>query len=440
MKSSYLHLAVSLLLLIGASHRTFAQHTTAADCKGALAKDYYSYAENKQLLVDWLRTVDEQTYEAAKKDNSFSVLGLFTGGAFSMSDDYHQFDEKRRHYFEQEHYNRSEADAKHILSITTSDRAYSAYEACLRSVGSGAGVLVWASRATMDKIDLIVRYVNPAGHPSARLTGHVDGGKVSGVPAGLLWKNGTRWGTNTEKSVTIVPYRGESSTTVHVQDDLGNPVVEVTFQRADGEISLEYIGNNPILRTQDFRIMGPQSPSNHENKSDRCPNSRGRHDSYCQSETMVSYSTTAPRYLTNARGDCSSQACPWSGTWQQPTISADKLSASYSRVNWGREITPVLIVDIWENVGAAQCGSKTTLPAIEGQPVLFTVTKDCIPIATVKWKALDNNGSGAVHFGESSPSGQMGVVAGAPIASGDTTVVSYVLRKRTGRSSNSLTQ
>lgn len=255
----FLCIGFCVCLTFLANARLSAQHSTVADCQGALAKDYYSYAEDKQLLVDWLRTIDEQTYESAKKDNSFSLLGVFTGGLFSLGDDYHQFDEKRRKYFEQEHYNRSESDARRILSITTSDRAYSAYEACLRTIGNGAGVLVWASKQSMDRIDLIVRYVNPAGHPSARLTGHVDGGHVAGLPPGLLWRNGTRWGTNTERPVTITPTRGESSTTVHVQDDLGNPVVEVTFQRADGEIALSYVGTTPVLRVKDFRVMGPLS-------------------------------------------------------------------------------------------------------------------------------------------------------------------------------------
>lgn len=174
-----------------------------------------------------------------------------------MSDDYSQFDEKRRHYMEQQHYNRSEQDAKRIVSLTASDRAFQAYEVCLRSIGTaGAGVLVWASKAGMDHIDLIVRYVNTPGHPSARLTGHVDGGHVQGLPAGLLWRNGTRWGTSTERPVTILTTRGETTTTVHVQDDLRNPVVEVSFARADGEITLAIEGTTKVPSGEGFPRHG----------------------------------------------------------------------------------------------------------------------------------------------------------------------------------------
>jgi hypothetical protein len=370
------------------STQLLAQHSTATDCLGALSKDYYSYSDSHHLELDWLRSIDQETYESAKKDNSFSLLGMFSGGVFDLKDNYSQFDEKRAKYLETNHYTRNESDAKQIVAVTTSNRAYSAYETCLRTVGAGGGVLVWATRTTMNEIDLVVRYANPPGRPSARLFGTVVGGRVAGQPKGQLWKTGLRWGTMTEKPFTIIPDPGESATTVRVQDEFGGPVTAVTFERADGSITLQYVGTTPVLRTRDYTAVGPLSPNNDHNKGG-CPNYVGRDQGgYCKSGTSVSFSVSAPRYLENARGGVMGSGGPWSETWQAPAISADGLTASYGRANWGSPVNPTVTVDIWEHLSSAQCGESTELPALTGQQVVFDVPNECMPIATIQWKTF----------------------------------------------------
>ena len=54
------------------------------------------------------------------------------------------FDESRHTYLENLHYSRSQQQAIDILQITASDRAYGAYEACLRTIATGPAFLVWA--------------------------------------------------------------------------------------------------------------------------------------------------------------------------------------------------------------------------------------------------------------------------------------------------------
>lgn len=77
--------------------------------------------------------------------------------------------------------------------------------------------------------------------------------------------------------------------------------------------------------------------------------------------------------------------------------------------------------------------ANSTVPVIEGQQVTFTVPTECLPISTVHWKSYPDNSTGVAKFGESSPTGnratgQPGVGGGTPLASGNTTLVSYSLR------------
>ncbi len=409
-----------------------AQHSMATDCLGALAKDYYKYSDSSHLSLDWLKSIDEQTYASAKKDNSFSLLGIFSGGAFNLSDDFSSFDQKRSKYLESNHYTRSESDAKEIVSLTTSERAYTAYETCLRTIGSNGGVLVWASRTTMNEIDLVVRYANPTGRPSARLVGTLIGGSVAGQPKGQLWKRGLRWGTMGEKPFTIIPTQGVSATTVRVQDEFGGPVTDITFQRADGIMKLQYVGTTSVLRNRDFTTIGPTSPDNNGNDGN-CPNPVGRDGGgYCKSGTTVSFAVAAPNFLQNARGNVIGSGGPWSETWMQAEISPDGLMANYGRANWGPPVNPTLTVDIWQHLDSGQCGLPQATPVLLGQQVVFNVANQCLPIASVQWKTFAINNTGVVKAGTSSPDGAEGVDAATPINSGDSSLIGYKLRRHQG--------
>lgn len=132
--------------------------STVKDCDAVLAKDYYAYAEKASLRADFLKTIDAESWEELRKNQS---IGASLFGEFSFSDDYSMFSQKRNTYLQTIHYTRSEDRARSILQITTSERAYPAYEKCLETVGGGPPLRVFASREDMNEIDLRVRYVNP---------------------------------------------------------------------------------------------------------------------------------------------------------------------------------------------------------------------------------------------------------------------------------------
>lgn len=139
----------------------------------------------------------------------FGSVAMFSGGFFSMNDDNSQFDEKRTKYLNDQHYHRSESDAKRLITLTTSDRAFQAYEACLKSLPMSSGLLVWASKISMSSIILEVKYINPPGTRNVKLSSVLVGGKVAGVPTGQLWRQLS--GTNFSKTVIIEPIKGNSS-------------------------------------------------------------------------------------------------------------------------------------------------------------------------------------------------------------------------------------
>lgn len=419
---------IVLGLLFVSSFALFAQPTAASDCQGALAKDYYRYASSSSLNLDWLQSIDRETYESAQKNNNFSFLGMFTGGAFNMSDDFSQFDQKRSKYLSTNHYTRSESEAKQIVSLTTSDRAYEAYEACLRTIGGGGGVLVWASKVTINRIDLVVRWAGQPGRKSARLYGMVIGGHVIGQANGKIWKS-LRLTPLQERPFTIIPNLGESETTIRVQDEFGDPVTSVTFERADGIITLLYKGSSELLRVPHYTAVGPLSPDNNNNKGG-CPRNVGRDQGgFCKSSTQMSFSVAAPLFLKNAVGGAIGGGAPWSQPYSGPTISADGLTVAYSQANWGSPINPTVTVDIYEHITPDTCGVPTIIPVIFGQQVVLSSTQDCGSLANVQWKTLASGNSGVVVFGESTSVDQKeGISASVPVKTGGVISIGYRLR------------
>jgi hypothetical protein len=209
-------LASLVVVALLASVYTQAQSVAVKDCLPVLSKDYYSYAEQNSLQEDFLKSIDAESWEQLRQSNQVNATGLFSAGLFSFSDDYKSFDEKRSKYLETIHYSRNRQQAVSILQITTGPRAYPAYEACLRSLGDGPPLRVWASREDMGKIELHVKYVNPAGTRSMVLAGLVSGGAVTGAPPGHLWRDGKKWGVNQEVPFIITRTKGVSETTVIV--------------------------------------------------------------------------------------------------------------------------------------------------------------------------------------------------------------------------------
>jgi hypothetical protein len=402
----------------------FGQPSSVKDCEGVLrAKDYYSYAQKNNLEIDFLRSIDSETWQQMKTSNDVNLLGVFSGGLFSLSDDYNTFNEKRIHYLESVHYNRTESQAVNILEITSAPRAYDAYSNCLQHIVQ-PGLIAWAAKEDPNHIELHVKYVNPAGVAHMVLEGLVSGGSVAGAPKGHLWRDGTKWTVMQEKVFTIDRAAGTPETTVIVAPADGSTPFTKTFFRADGTLELSYVGTNDVLRLKDHRATA-HSPNNNQNKG-HCPNEVGHADGkWCQSKTSVQMSTTGAHFLQNARITCAGFGCPWTGDGHA-AVSADGLSATGSLVNWGWDVDVILLADEYEHMTKTQCGGDGPIPVILGQTVIFTAISDCLPIATISWKSLTNGSAGVVNFGKSTKDTDS-VSLESTLTSGNALIGSYKL-------------
>ncbi len=77
---------------------TFAQTPSVKDCAPVLTKDYFSYAMKYGLTEDYLKSIDSEAWDEWKRTNDLSTWGVFAAGAFSLSDNYSEFDKKRTNY------------------------------------------------------------------------------------------------------------------------------------------------------------------------------------------------------------------------------------------------------------------------------------------------------------------------------------------------------
>lgn len=405
---------------------------TAQQCSAVLTKDYYSYAMKNNLQTDYLRTIDSDTYAEAGKTGSTS--GSAYGGAFTGNTSYDDFNKSRDKYLESLHYSRSEQEALDIIQITTSDRAYSAYEQCLRSVAAGPAVLVWASKETMNVIDLHVKYVNAPGQNSIELYGTLTGGSVKDEPDGEIWSktvlhDNNKWGVNQERSFTINRLSGVAETTINVRASDGSAPIGLTFKRADALLTLSFVGTIDVSRGQRSSPV-TFTPDNNENRGG-CPNQVGRTETgVCISKTTVQLGTSAPRFFQSPSFGCTDpNNCGWATVFP-PTVSADGLTATSTVNNWGSPRAVVLKADEYEHLSKAQCGEDQQIPVILGHPVLFSLAKECEPIAQIIWKTLAGTQSqGSVPFSWKSSSGGEVVIVGDVTESGSAVLASYKLNK-----------
>jgi hypothetical protein len=403
------------------------------DCTPVLAKDYYSYAMKNNLQEDFLRSVDDESYKQAKED--ITSNGSAYGGAFTGDNNYTKFDEDRKKYLESVHYSRNQQQALDILQITTSDRAYTAYEACLRTIATGPTLLVWASRETMNEIELRVKYINAANVKGIELYGTLDGGSVAGEPGGMIWSKGpwwwpindNKWGVNEEKTFTIKRTPGSAETTVTVKLSDGSSPFQQTFKRADAMLTLSYVGTVEVFRTH--RTDTPKIPDNNENKSTSCANFVGLHDGkYCTSRTPMTITAVAPKFLKDPTVACVG-ACGFLN-FGPASINSDGSSATAYVENWGSAFSVALGADEYERLSSTQCGSDKKIPVILGHAVLLSVAKECQPIAQILWQTLTGIPSqGSVKFSwKMSSEGEVAMV-GDFNESGSMTLASYKLNK-----------
>jgi hypothetical protein len=386
------------------------------------------------LQEDFLRSVDDESFKQTNED--ITTKGSAYGGAFTGENDYSKFDDERKKYLETVHYSRNQQQALDILQITTSDRAYTAYETCLRTISTGPALLVWASKESMNEIDLRVKYINAASVKGIELYGTVDGGSVAGEPSGMIWSEGAhwwstnenKWGINQEKEFTIKRTPGSAETTVTVKASDGSSPFKQTFKRADAVLTLSYVGTTDVYRnarTSAFANM----PDNNENKSSNCPNFVGLHDGkYCTSRTPMTITSTAPRFLKNAVPTCT-PGCGWL-TLGPASISPDGLTASSYVDNWGSPFQVWLKADEYEHLSSAQCGSDDKVPVILGHPVLFSAPTECGPIAQIIWKTLTGIPSqGSLPFSWTMSKGGEVAMVGDLSESGSIRLASYKLNK-----------
>lgn len=394
-------LLVIPLSIIAVAPTMLAQPSSVGDCLGVLhVHDYYSYAEQNNLTIDYLRSIDFQTFQEMKQSFSASQWAALPSGLFKGDEDYNSFDQKRTQYLENSHYNRTQSQALNILQITTSPRAYSAYDNCLEHL-TQKGLLVWASKEDTQHIELHVKYVNPPRIKSMRITGLLSGGEVDAKYRGHLWPDRTAWGINEDKIVTITRRPGSSETTVVIStaDDAYN--FSHTYYRADGTLTLSYPGSTDVFRG--VRTASATFPDNGGNKG-HCTNEIGHKDGkWCTSRTTLTLTTTAPRFFTAPSVACLSWGCQWVASERGETVSPDGLTASGHIDNFGPSGTATLSARESEHVTKAQCGGDGPIPVILGQTVTFTTLKDCLGIAVINSVRFADNSQLVAHFGSQQP-------------------------------------
>jgi len=429
-------LAFSTVTLIWNAAPTMAQ-SRISDCDAALSKDYYSYASKKNLFEDYLKSIDQETYSKLTQNNKFFLEGISQYGPFKVGDDYSSFDEKRNKYLETVHYTRTREEAINIIQLTTSERAYTAYESCLRTIGEGGGLLVWASKEGPDLIDLHVKYANPANVKSILLTGDLSGGTVAGAPSGKVWPDHSllhlsdpaKWGVNQEKVFAVRPEPGVTDTRITVRPDDGAAPIILHFRRADAELTLDFVGTHDVLRHLNQSSPTVVSPDNNENRGN-CPNMVGRDSGkYCISRTPVSFSVAPPLFLKDATGLCTGGGCPF-GSWSHvAAVDVGEQSATAAFDNHGSAVSLAILVNIWEHVGKDQCGgTQGPLPIRFGQSVVFSASDECMPIAVLHWKRSVGDDQGVMAFGQ--PTGAGGKLTRTSTTSGGgVTSAGYTISK-----------
>lgn len=403
------------------------------DCLGALQLDYYDYALANSLQDDFLRSLDQDSWQRLKTVGvANSVLfregKSFLGGNFFLTDDYVNFDQKRSEHLRNVFYSRSRDQALSILQQTVATREYHAYNSCMQGLLKPFPLFnIWATRETLDEIDLTIGY---SGQNDLKMSvkGTIEGGKAVGAPHGSLWDSAPTWSTAKREHHFVInrdPHVAQTTVTVTIANVTSMPFVK-TFKRADAVLVTTYSGSAELPAPTKRRLDG-RTPDNNENRG-HCPNEVGHHDGkYCTSRTTLTLTTTAPHLFKNANIDCAGGGCPW-GAAGPATISADGLTASGYVDNWGSSITATLTADEYETISASQCGADSAVPVTRQKPVLIGIRKECLPLALIRWTVLPDMSYGLFHFGEKEPTGGQVTMNGAVVQSDTALFASYGLK------------
>ncbi len=384
---------IALVAFVPSTQHAYAQNQLA-ECLPVLAKDYYSIAEQTKQREDYLKTIDAESWSQLKtsKKTSASLFDLF-----SFDDSYDKFSEKRDRYLESQKYTRTIEQARQVLSIVTSERAYPAYEACLRTASTGAPLRVWVSSETMESLSVRVRYNNPPGVKSMKLEGWITGGSVERARAGASWNGARRWGVNQEVLLKVNRAPGTAQTTIRVASADGATPVELQMARADGVLRVVYNGSVDVFRQH---VRAEQDTPHNDSKS-ACRDKVGMHDGkWCTSRTIVTLLTAAPRKLKNVGySQQAGHGCQWSAVPAPARLENEGLRAVGEIHNRGPSCKFIVTADEYETLGAAQCGGEAVTPVVAGVPVALSVRNDCIGIAQISWQGAAAAGAGAIGFG-----------------------------------------
>ena len=369
------------------------------DCLPVLEKDYYRYAQQNDLLEDYLRSIDEEAWR--QMDDSGGLKFISDDLTFGAS--YDEFSESRRTYLESVGYTRTQQQATDILSFTTADRAYSAYEKCLRAINTGSPIRVWAAKETMDAIYLRVKYVNPPGVASKNLVGEIQGGSVVGSSAGNLWSSEdaskTLWGVMEEKSFVVNRELGTNETIITVSAADGSAeAITIAFRRADALVTMKHQGSRNIRwGSVDTSVVTPNNPN--RDCSDGCTRKVGcSNGKWCKSGTGISLSVKPPYSLGKATLGCSGNG---SGHVYIHPVVNNGTSATSRIDNWSWAVPCTMTAERFRSIGEVYCGKPRVVPVVDGSSTYFSTREVCGPLAVLEWKTLTGaGGSGVTKFGQ----------------------------------------
>ena len=281
---------VTLALLTAAVASAHAQLDVKA-CEGPLTKDVYQYMQSRRQQLAYLRLYADSSRKQRERDigGNADIFGVKIGASEqSFEDEWHA-----RYEREDLHYTRAD-DIKYVHAIT-SQRAYAAYETCLRTlVDAALPIRLAPLNASPTRVQIRVIARNPAGVANLKLKSTVTGGRVKNVPAGQLWKGTAKWPTNGERLIDVDWEPGAADMTISVQDDKGRGTAALTLYRAEGTARVQYAGQ--VESVTDTLRVGKTSPNNHNKRYDR-DECDGAKDGWCLSRTVLRLDAAKGRTL-----------------------------------------------------------------------------------------------------------------------------------------------
>jgi hypothetical protein len=110
------------------------------DCDKVLIMNVTKLDESSDIRLAWLKTVDEKTYDDAKK--KFSNYYAGEGGLFDS--DYKSFDVKRKELLTKENFNYNEAHSLQILMYNVGDEAIKSWRDCVIEKMKALDMCAWS--------------------------------------------------------------------------------------------------------------------------------------------------------------------------------------------------------------------------------------------------------------------------------------------------------